>query len=369
MTMAALQSPGTPAAAPVAPPAPAAAKGADIPVSAATHGMGAVLDQLLEEDPTALDTKEPAAPIEPTDEETADDAEPDEPKPDQMPDDVLFSDKALGTKEGVIKAKARLLELRKQQHEAFLGIKAFDHKVRQRNEKLKVTRDKFVAEKQTHQLLINNVRSNLQAMHSGDADAILVGLGNLTGTDGIKALEFLNSRLINKGRVPLDPQIQAIIDQQNAEISRLRSGFEEKEVSGKIAHLSQQEQQHHRNIGGIITANTTALPNLARVYADDPEGTSKYIADAIVEAHESGKPVDRDSYFRNLEAQLARLSGQAPQGDGGGPAPKQPPTAQRSPGQSVGPRTAAASHSRVPTEDEALRALADDDEFMRQFLR
>jgi hypothetical protein len=363
MTMAAAVAPGTPAAAPAA-PAPSGV--ADLPVSAATHGMGAVLDQLLEEDPTALDAKELEATDEPANEETIE-TEPVDPAKG-LDDDVIFSDKALATKEGIAKARARTLELRKIQHQKYLELKSFEKRVLKRDVKVKHTIEKYVTNKRNDDLLLNNVRSNLQGLHSGDPDTILTALGNLTGTDGIKAYELLTSRIVNRGRPHLDPQVQAIIDQQNAEIAQLKSGFEEKENVGRVSQLNGKIAQHHRNIGGLISANPTVLPNLARVYADDPEGTTQYIADAIIDAHQKGKPVDRDKYFMDLEAQLARLSGQAPQGDGGGPATKQPPTAQRSPGQSVGPRTAAASHSRVPTEDEALRALADDDAFMRQFL-
>lgn len=368
--MAALVAPGTPAAtapaAPAATPAPEADSGGEETITAADHGLAALLSGPLDEA-----TEEAAA--EPTDEEPSDpeatdeEAEPAEPKPDPMPDDVLFSEKALSTKEGVLKAKERLLELRKQQHEAYLGLKKYDQRVRKRADKLQHSVGEFKREKQTHQLLIDNVRSNLQATHSGDPEMMLQGLGHLYGMDGVKALELLNSRLIHKGRAPLDPQVQAVIDGLRQEVEGLKGGFQEREVAGKVQQLQQRVEQHHQRIGGIITANATQLPHLARFYADDPQGTSEYIANVIVEASERGQPLDRDAIFMNLEGQLAKHftgAGSASKEDGGGPAPKQPPTVQRSPGQSVGPRTAAASTPRVPSEDEALRALSQDEAFM-----
>ncbi len=42
---------------------------------------------------------------------------------------------------------------------------------------------------------------------------MLTALGALTGMDGLKALEQLNSRLIHKGKPQLDPQVQAKLDE------------------------------------------------------------------------------------------------------------------------------------------------------------
>lgn len=361
--MAAAVAPGTPAAAPAAPAVEADA-GGDEAVTAADHGLAALLSGPLDE------AAEEAA-AEPTDategdpEAAEEDAEPAEPKPDPMPDDVLFSEKALATKEGVLKAKGRLLELRKQQHEKFVEIKAYDHRVKLKATKLTARKNAFLAEKGQHDLLINNVRVNLQGLHSGDPDTILTALGHLTGQDGLKAYELLTSRIINKGRPVLDPQVQALIDQQQAQIEELKSGFQTREVQAKAGQITQQIEQHKRAIGGVITGNATQLPHLARLYGEDAQQVVDYIAEDIIENAKRGTPVDKSTYFVNLERQLAsRFGAGAPQGDGGGPAPKQPPTVQRSPGQSVGPRTAAASNPRVPNEDEALRALSQDEAFM-----
>lgn len=365
--MAAAQIPGTPAVAPAAPAVEVDAGGDDAPVTAADHGLAALLSGPLDEaaeeaEAEALTEGEAEPEATEGDEET----EPAEPKADPMPDDVLFSDKALATKEGVLKAKGRLLELRKQQHEAYIGLKKYDQRVRKRADKLQHTVGEFKREKQTHQLLLDNVRSNLQALHSGDPDTILVGLGNLTGTDGLKAYELLTSRIVNKGRPVLDPQVQALIDQQQAQIEELKNGFQSRELQAKAGQITQQIDQHKRAIGATITSNAPQLPHLSRLYGEDPQHVIDYIAEDIVENAKRGTPVDKSTYFVNLERQLASQLGAAgaPQGDGGGPAPKQPPTVQRSPGQSVGPRAAAVSNPRVPSEDEALRALSQDEAFM-----
>lgn len=357
--MAAPQAAGTPAATPAA-PAPTET------IDAGTHGIAAVLGDLTAEDaePSAPAAEAPEgepAEQEATEQEPADAAQ-------KLDDEVIFSDEALETKEGILKARARVRELRKKGHETYLGLKKYDSRLKERGAKLKVSVDRFVADKRNHQLLLDNVRSNLQGLHSGDPDAILTALGNLTGTDGVKAYELLTSRIVNRGRPALDPQVQAIIDAQNARIEQLTQGFTQEKTQAKVSQLNQQIEQRKQGIGEHITSNAEQFPNLARVFADNPKNTIDYIADEIIEAHAAGTPVDKSTYFVQLEAQLAKHftgAGPAAKAEGGDSAPKQStPTVQRSPGQSVGPRTAAASTPRVPTEDEALRALSQDEAFM-----
>lgn len=366
--MAAAIAPGTPAAAPAA-PAPATAEPAGEVVTAESHGLAALLGDLTAEDAEpaketpAGEPEEGAEPAEASDTEAA---EPPDPAKG-LDDEVIFSDKALETKEGVLRAKDRVRQLRKLQHEKYVELKGFDQRVRGRHARLKASIDKFVTEKNTHQLLLNNVRSNLQGLHSGDPDTILTALGNLTGQDGFKAFEQLNSRLINRGKPTLDPQIQAVIDGLQRQVEELKGGLGERETLAKKQQLESRINQHAQAIGARITGDAQQLPHLARLYAEDPNGVTEYIIDEIDKRHAAGAPVDGRQYFVHLESQLAKhfSAGQAPQGDGGGPAQKQPaPVAQRSPGQSVGPRTAAASTPRTPTEDEALRALSQDEAFM-----
>ncbi len=262
-----------------------------------------------------------------------------------------------------MRAKARIHQLRKLTHEKYHELKKFEGRVKERNGKRKTSVDKFVSEKRTHQLLIDNVRTNLQGLHSGDPDAIMTALGNLTGTDGVKALELLNSRLINKGRPLLDPQVQALIDLQQQQIEDLKRGFTERETQAKTQQIAGKIDQHKQSIAQRITAQAQELPHLARLYGEDPQHVVDYIVDDITESAKRGAPVDGRTYFVHLEQQLARhFSPGAPQGDGGGPAPKQPApnTVQRSPGKSIGPRSAALSNPREPSEEESLRALAED---------
>jgi hypothetical protein len=99
---------------------------------------------------------------------------------------------------------------------------------------------------------------------------------------------------------------------------------------------------------------------------DDPNGLTDLIVNEITK---SNGTIPAHQLYERMESELrAHFGAAAPQGDSGGPAPKQPTTAQRSPlGQSIGPRSTAPATQRVPSEDEALKALADDGEFMRQF--
>jgi hypothetical protein len=359
--MAAQVAPGTPAAG--NPTAPAA------PVTAGTHGLDAVLGDLSDipadagdESDAALDAlTEGATETEPATEATPE-AKPG--KAPQAPLSELLTDEALSTPEGVKAAAARLQERDKMQHEAYLGLKKYQKRVEKRGAKLEHTIQSFRAEKQNHDLLLGNVRSNLQGLHSGDPDTILTALGNLTGQDGLKAFEQLTSRLVNRGKPTIDPQIQHLLDQQRQEIEQLKTGLSTREEQANIQHLNQQIGQHEQAIAQQVLGSTTT-PHLTRIFRDDPERLTKLIVNEI-EKTNGRKPANQ--LFAEMEQELQQHFGAAaPQGEGGGPAPKQPATAQRSPGQSVGPRTAAASNPREPTEEESLRALADDPNFLSHF--
>jgi hypothetical protein len=282
---------------------------------------------------------------------------------------VIFSDEALATPEGIKKGRERIKQLRRMTHEKYLELKNFEGRVVKRHGKLKHQVAQYVAKKQNDELLLGNVRSNLQGLHSGDPDTILTALGNLTGTDGIKAYELLTSRIVNRGRPQLDPQVQAIIDAQNEKIEQLKGNFAKRQTEEQVQQLGSKLEQRKNELGQRITSNAAQLPHLARLYAEDPQHVVDYITNELTELHASGAPLDGARYFSNLESQLAKHfgAGQAPQGDGGGPAPKQPPQVQRSPGQSVGPRTASASNPREPSEEEVLRQMANDSNLMSQF--
>ncbi len=361
--MSAAQTIGTPAAAPAAPTAPAATEAP----TAAANGLDAILGDLSEQDLEAAGDGADAA-LEALTGDAAPDAEPETPEtqPDKaarLDDDVIFSDKALETREGVLKAKGRIRDLQKLQHQKYLELKGFEKRVVKRHEKLRNQVQKYVTGKQNDELLLGNVRSNLKGLHSGDPDTILTALGNLTGQDGLRAYELLTSRIVNRGQSKLDPQVQAIVDGLQNELRELKGGLNQREELGKVEHLNQQISSHAQRIQQQVLSSTTT-PHLARIMRDDPHGLTELIVNEITK---SNGTIPASQLFASMEqeirAHLETGSG-APQGDGGGPAPKQPSQVQRSPGQSIGPSRASSSNPRTPTEEESLRALADDPEFM-----
>lgn len=356
------------AAQPAAPPVTAEANGIDALLQGDLSGEGPqpgddILDAIAGNTPAA-EGDEPAEATEPETEA----AEPKDPAA-KLDDEVIFSEEALKTPEGIQKARARIKDLRRMSHEKYLELKSFERRVVKRHEKLKHQVQRYVTGKRQDEILLGNVRSNLEGLHSGDPDSILAGLGGLTGMDGIKALELLNSRLVNRGKSPLDPQVQALIDSLKSEITELKGGWTQRETQARTRELATAVSQRQQALGQQITSRATELPILNRLYADNPQSVLEYVTDEIVEAHKAGTPLDAATYFGNLEQQLSKHFGaaQAPKGDGGGPAPKQPSQVQRSPGQSVGPRTAAASNPREPSEEESLRALANDPDLMSAF--
>jgi hypothetical protein len=358
--MAAAIAPGT--------PSPGSAEPAP---SAESHGIDSILGDLTDVAEAndsggegildALAGDEAAAPEAEATEET-------EPvnKTQRLDDDVIFSDEALATKEGVLKAKARALELRKLGHQKYLELKAFEKRVAKRHQKLQFQVEKYVNGKRNDELLLGNVRSNLQALHSNDPDSIITALGNLTGQDGLKAYELITSRIVNRGASKLDPQVQAVLDQQRQEIEQLKNGLTQRERAEEERQLTSQLSSHAQRIQQQVISSPT-LPHLSRLMQDDPQHLTDFIVNEITKSN--GKEPAAALYAR-LEGEIRthfERSGVAPQGDGGGPAPKQPSTAQRSPGQSIGPRSTAAATQRVPSEDEALKLLAADPDFMSQF--
>lgn len=341
--------------------APEAATTGGESVSAMTHGLDAILGDLTGGEETAVsdgaladgEATNDGAP------ETADSK--DAAKGREAPDDLIFSDEQLASPEGIKRAKARVGELRKMQHQKYLELKGYERHVGSKAEKLKTKVDAFRSEKQSHDLLLNNVRSNLQGLHSGDPETILTALGNLTGTDGFKAYELLTSRIVNKGRPPLDPQIQAMLDEQKAKIEQLERSTTEREHSAKAQQTQAQINSHLANVQQMIRTSTDT-PHLTRIFNDDPETLTQVVFDEIVKSN-GAKPARQ--LFAEMERELqAHFGATTPKGASGGAAPKQPTTAQSSPGRSVGPSTAAATTSRVPSAEESLRALANDTELL-----
>lgn len=357
--MAAAVAPGNPAPA----AAPAAAQPAAETVDAGTHGLAAVLGDLTAEDaePKPAPTEGDPAETEATEAEPADAAQ-------KLDDEVIFSDEALETKEGIQKARARVRELRKKGHETYLGLKKYDARLQKKSARIDHKVNEFVTEKRNYDLVMSNMRATVANARSGKPELMVQALGQMYGMDGIKALEILNSELINQGKSALDPQLRELVEGLRGEIAQLKGGLGERDLQEKKGQLTQKIDQHRQSIGAHINTNAEQLPHLARALQRNPKNTIEYIVDEITERHAAGLPVDKATYFVQLEAELAEaFTGVRPaaKAEGGDPAPKQsPPTVQRSPGQSVGPRTTAASTPRVPSEDEALRALSQDEALM-----
>jgi hypothetical protein len=306
--------------------------------------------------------------------DAAEPAEPGKEPAAKLDDEVLFSDESLATPEGLAKAKSRIADLRRQTHEKYLETKKFNERAKQRAEKLNARVDAWKQEKQNHDLVIGTLRNDIQALQSGDPELMIGALGRMTNTDGIVALERLNQRLINRSKDPdLDPRVAQLLQQQEAKLQAVQAQLEAKELQARRAQLDEGFKKHAVGIGHDITSGSAQMPNLARLYADDPQGVTKYIMDDIIDSAQRGQPVvDKRAYFGQLEAQLTRAlspGAVAPKGDGGAAAATQSPagTAQRSPGQSVGPSAAGSALStRTPSDEEAQRQLAHDDGFWKQ---
>lgn len=349
----------TPQTAPAAPTSAQEAPGGSEPVSAMTHGLDAILGDLSGSeltDPAGDNTAEGEAT-----ETTEPAAEKDAPKGREAPDELIFSDEQLQTPDGIKRAKARVGELRKLQHQKYLELKGYERHVGQKAEKFKAKLNTFRQEKQAFDWERNTIRGNLEGLRSGDPDVILNALGSLTNMDGFKAYEMLTSHIVNRGAPKLDPQVQAILDRQAAELEELKRGTAEREAAQRAHHTQSQIQAKLGEVGNMIRTSTDT-PHLTRIFNDDPERLTQVVFDEIVRTN-GAKPARQ--LFAEMERELqAALGVVTPQGANGGAVPKQPTSAPSSPGRSIGPSVAATANTRVPTEQEVLRQLANDTELL-----
>lgn len=359
-----------PVAAPAAAAAPQNASGAPVSapeastasesVSAMTHGLDAILGDLAGDEGAVSESSESVdGEATETNPETAETK--DATKGREAPDDLIFSEEQLQTPEGIKRAKARVTELRQLQHKKYLELKGYERHVGSKAEKLRAKVGQFRQEKQAFDWERNTIRGNLEGLRSSDPDTILNALGSLTNMDGFKAYEMLTSHIVNSGAPKLDPQVQAILDQQAAELAELKRGTQERELAAQRQQQQAQIQSHLSNIGQLVLTSPDT-PHLTRIFKDDPERLTQVIFDEIVKTN-GAKPARQ--LFAEMERELqAHFGGVTPQGASGGAAPKQPTSAQSSPGRSIGPSVAATASTRVPTEQEVLRQLANDTELL-----
>jgi hypothetical protein len=353
------------AAAATAAATPAAPPPGGESVSAMTHGLDAILGDLSAETAEAADSAETNTGEGDGGENSAEPAEvKDTAKEPSAPDDEIFSEEALDTREGVIKAKIRVQELRKLQHQKYLELKGYERHVRGKAEKLKTKVESFKRDKATFDWERNTMRSNLQGMYSGNKELMVASLGQLTGKDGIAAVEEFISVLTHGQRPKLEPHLQQMLDEQRRQIEELRNGFANERTQAQVQQLEGQIE-HKRQAIAHTVLNSTTTPHLTRIFKDDQARLTSFIEDAIVKTNGT---VPIQTLLGDMEKELQSHFGAAPpQGASGGTAPKQPHTAQSSPGRSVGPSVAAAATQRAPSEEESLRALANDHEFLAQY--
>lgn len=348
-----------PQTAPAASTSAPEASGGSEPVSAAANGLDALLGDF-----TGAELAGPAddgSEVGEATENTEPAADKDAPKGREAPDELIFSDEQLQTPEGVKRAKARVTELRKLQHQKYLELKGYERHVGAKAEKFKAKLNGFRQEKQAFDWERNTIRSNLEGLRSSDPDTILNALGSLTNMDGFRAYEMLTSHIVNRGAPKLDPQVQAILDQQARELAELKQATTQRELAQRAQQQQGQIQNHLSNIGQMIRTSTDT-PHLTRIFQDDPERLTSVIFDEIVKTN-GAKPAKQ--LFAEMERELqAHFGGVTPQGANGGTVPKQPTSAPSSPGRSIGPSTAAVATTRAPTEQEVLRQLANDTELL-----
>lgn len=327
--------------------------------SFADAGIGSIFDDLAAETANDAESTE-AEPTEGAPEQT----EQDQPANDNAaPDDAaIFADDALSTPEGIKTAKARIEELIQLGQRKYAEQRKYDRSLAKKTEKLNRNIEQHKANVRQHAPMVDFVQRNLADLYSGDPERMVNALGALTRQDGTEALNLLNSTLVNRGKPKIDPQIQAELDAYKKQLNELKNERQVEQHRAHVAHQNQQIASHSENLASMVMADS-ALPHLQHYLNQDREGTLQYLINEITEVDGQIAPA---TLFREVEKRLSGRYGGSPKGTGGAGATqnKPGPAVQRSPGQSIGPRAAAASNTREPTEEETLRSLANDSSLM-----
>ena len=315
-------------------------------------------------------TAETAAKPEP---ETAKPAAPPEPKRKGAwkLDETLLTEAALKTPDGIKAAGAHLLDGKRELHRKWLGIE-------DREGRFEKTKRETLQLQQNLRTQAGLLQNNLQALRVGDAKTVLSALGQLTGQDPVRWLEQLNVHVARNGKQEDAPEVIEL-RQELAEIRR------EREAERMQSQAAQEQQFVQRRLGEMVhraQTNTEQWPEVARFARDNPEGVAQALHQIKTEYYSRHRTaLDDDGAIGNLETQIRYFrsssqteNGTPSQGVGGRepvasqPAKPESNGAQRSPGKSVTPSLASQTvTTREMTEEERLRDLAEDPEFVSMF--
>lgn len=285
--------------------------------------------------------------------------------------EALFAEAALATADGVKAAGAHVVEGKRELHRKWLGME-------EREQRFKRTKDETLQLQQNLRAQAGLLQNNLQALRVGDARTVLSALQQLTGQDPVRWLEQLNIHVARNGK---QTEVAPEVAEVKSELAQLRQEREQERLQLQAAREDQFVQQRLGQMVALAQSNAEQWPEVSRYARDNPNGVARALHTIKTEHYQRfGSAMDDDAAIGNLEQQIGYFRSSpetenraSPQGVGARePAVSQqtkPETGpQRSPGKSVTPSLASqVVTTREMTEEERLRDLAEDPEFLAMF--
>lgn len=317
----------------------------------------------------ALDAAQP-----PSDEPAEAAAAGDEPAPTEAkpaPGAALdpLSEEALKAPDGIKKAREFLKEKERAHDRQFL-------KLRDREDKLKGTLEKWKTERGQEQAFLQSVQADLKLLQNGSAEQKLDALGRLSRKDGLKIWEEMAISAAQNGkRPPISPELIALRE----ELAELKGSIvgERKQQQDAAQSQAEQRQLHQLKQQLVQGASDAATyPALAHFAGSKPAEVAEHLTEMIQTAHEAGRPITWQQAFVELNSELSKYHTEATASvaaraaDGlatvAAPAAKPVIPTQRTPGRSLNPglATRTAGVVREMTDQERLAELANDSAFI-----
>jgi hypothetical protein len=310
--------------------------------------------------------------------------------PNEVTTDTLFADEALGTPEGVKRARDVIMAAKADLEKRHRRFDRADIKLKKREQATEQRERQVVQREQGVQRIqklgqafmekmdiIRGARVSSPATIMAMLDELAGGTGDVAA--GNRLAEDMLIAIHADGKAPeptraekeLRAQVEQIRRQREADMAAAqaeRLALEENHLRGSIT-------QAQRTIG-VTALNAAAYPSISAAVADGeagitPDSVVEYVTD-MMEAHyeEHGAPLDMREAIGILEKKLARFYGQrAPQGENGSGQPNRSRNgAQRRAAPTVLPANAdqSSGRGRPLTHEERLDELARDPEFFSE---
>lgn len=263
--------------------------------------------------------------------------------------DELFSDKALGTKEGIAKARETILTARKAARE--MHHEAHTEHMRAKRHETDARRYKDTAKSELANVrtLSDRVNRDIDTLHNGTADEVMEALGRLTNRNGAEVYDQMTTAVVQNGKQKpksRDPEVERELAEIRAEKERIRT---ERQAAQRTQWLTELDRE--------IASNGETYKAISHNLKNGKAAELVRWAEELARGHAqaSGTWPSHAELLGHMENELR------PYLPPESPLKKKPATNGSLPGRTLSPTRAATSAPRT------LDGIADDpDELARQ---